>query len=134
MNTQTTELLSKLAQKLGTTSEYLWHVLLHQAVISAWIGIIQVLILAGAIICFLRFHKKFSTPGLYEEKSWYDDTKSKFVSIYEGSEWIGVVMAIIGIILSSLCIVTCFNINNIINGFFDPEYWALDKILDCLKK
>ena len=40
MNEQTTILLQKLSESLGTTSEYLWAVLIKQAPISATISMV----------------------------------------------------------------------------------------------
>jgi hypothetical protein len=37
-------------------------------------------------------------------------------------------------IIWGVCIIACFfSIGNIINGFFNPEYWALKEILSSCK-
>ena len=50
MNENTARLLDNLATKLGTTSEYLWSVLLKQAPISGWIAVVEIVIFVVGIV------------------------------------------------------------------------------------
>lgn len=114
MNEQTIKLIEKIAQKLGTTSEYLWSILLKQAHIDATL---KVFLLISAILLWillfkihLRFHKK---------------------EVYEEYEEIAVVPMVIATTLITLfSIISFFCIPDIFNGYFNPEYWALKRILD----
>lgn len=58
MNTQTTELLKQLADKLGTTTNYLWNVLVNHAHVSAEFSLINILVMLGYIYFTIRFYKK----------------------------------------------------------------------------
>lgn len=50
MNEQTVKLVEQLAQKLGTTTEYLWNVLIKQAPISAAIDMIYCLLTPFSVL------------------------------------------------------------------------------------
>jgi len=58
MDEKTAQMLEKLAQKLGTTSEYLWGVLLKQAPIAAIIELIGILLCVIFGVFIWRVHKK----------------------------------------------------------------------------
>ena len=87
MNEQTTKLIEQLAQKLGTTTEYLWSVLLKQAPIDATVTLFQTLCVMLFGLALWKIHKhllkkesedKYSKTG-YEKYevivSNYDSTK-----------------------------------------------------------
>lgn len=119
MKDQTQEILSEIASKLGTTAEYLWAVLLNQAPISATINLIQViLVLIG---CFLLYktHIYFRNNEKYEADNWMDDSNL----------WYSIPMVLAGISMAFLLLFCFLSIDNIVNGYFNPEYWALKKIL-----
>lgn len=124
MNEETSKLLQQLAAKLGTTTEYLWRVLLSQAPTSATIQLIQTAILFIVIFIFYRLHKKFIKPvkdGNYTS------------CMYDDMDCISPIMVITGIFLAILLLIDVCCIDNIINGYFNPEYWALDKIISQVK-
>jgi len=122
MNEQTTKLVEQLAIKLGTTADYLWSVLLKQAQISALTDLIYfILISIGGIILF-KAHKSFSKKG-----------EGIYTNKYDKSEYFGIVMVIITTIWVILFFIAFFSLGNVINGFFNPEYWALNEILSNLK-
>ena len=55
------------------------------------------------------------------------------MSIYDDNESVVAVMmalAFMWIVISMVCF---FSFGNIINGFFNPEYWALKEVLGVLK-
>lgn len=123
MNEQTTKLIEQLAQKLGTTAKYLWTVLIKQASISAATDILYfILVIIGGIFLF-KLHKYLSKErGEYEQ------------SIYFDKEEIVTIPMIIVAVIWGICFITCFFlIGDIINGFFNPEYWALKEILEACK-
>ena len=117
MNEQTSKLVEQLAQKLGTTSEYLWGILLKQAPISATIDLIYCILVFLMGVLLYRLHIHFSKSGIYEDS--------------DGG--IPAAMLIGSIIWSIIAIVCFFCIGGIVTGFVNPEYWALDKILSALK-
>lgn len=110
MNEQTAKLLEQLAGKLGTTSEYLWGILLKQAPIDATITLFQT-----AVVVLITYVMWKKVVGAKKD----DDD---FMPVY----------IIVAILWSIFCFITlCFS-GSIINGYFNPEYWALERILQSL--
>jgi hypothetical protein len=106
--------LEKLADKLEITTEYLWAVLVKQAQISAVVDllILGCLVAATAVV----FNKSMTMPAdTYDEKE-----KRLFARIW------AVVFCVL-VALSGLC-----TIGSIVAGFVNPEYWALQQILNKL--
>ena len=110
-------LLEQLAAKLGTTTEKLWGVLVKQAAISGAVSFIESIIFALALIWVFRFIQKKTTPtGERDRSDWEDEGK--------GIAWIGFAIIAPIVIVSVFC-----SIENTINAFLNPEYWALSQIL-----
>lgn len=122
MNKEFTEFLEKLAAKLGTTAEYLWKVLIIQAKVSAIKSLIFIVTVYIIGLVLAKFHIKY-LKKISDNK--YDDRNT-----YESSEVTSVVMCILFVGWVVLFIGHIFSYSNMINGFFNPEYWALNKILD----
>jgi len=118
MNNETSKLIEQLAQKLGTTTEYLWSILLKQAPVSATIILIQILIIAIVGFFIYRFHKHLSNDD--NEMSYYN------------SEGLEIFMTVIGIVWVLLAFSSLFFIPRVIYGYFNPEFWALNYIIDFL--
>jgi hypothetical protein len=118
-----TVLLRELAEKLGTTTEYLWGVLVKQAPISS----ISNLFMVGLTILF--------SFGLWKLHKWlmgnYADTKYSRYDEYEEAAIIP--MVFLFIIIGVFIIAGFFTIPSIITGFLNPEYWALKEILSNVK-
>jgi hypothetical protein len=113
------EILEKLAEQLGTTTEYLWGILLKQAPIAATMEVIFTLITIIMGVALFRMNKYLSND---DNKVNYDTHEFMYAPI------------IIGAIVFIVCAIgslTCFDI--IVNGYFHPEYWALEKIINSLK-
>ncbi len=117
MNEQTTQFLNALATKLGTTAEYLWSILVAQAPISATIQLIQTIILTVVTVFLWRAHKRFLNSKAYDAFEFYP----------------GGAMTISAAIVLCIWIVNFFSIDNLISGFFNPEYWALNELLRAMK-
>ena len=121
MNDNTAKLLQELSDKLGTTTELLWSILLKQAPIDATISLIQIILMvsSGYVLIFINdkrviYNKEHS--GFYSDDTMY---------------WTGLIA---GGIIYCLLLAFCLGLlEDVINGFFNPQYWALDKILDTLK-
>ncbi len=122
MNDKTLIALTTLAEKLGTTTEYLWSVLLKQAPIT---GAIDMLVFAAwvvAIILWARFVRgKTSKPAPTEKDR------------YPGAEWTdeAAVFAWLSVFIfgvtMTITIGSCLSIT--VAAIFNPEYWALHQIL-----
>lgn len=122
MNEETTKLVEKLASELGTTTEYLWSVLLKQAPIDATVTLIQcvLVLLFGWFLWTL--HKRLIKPQTFRgyERSLYDEyEEGAIIPMFFG--------AIMFVILS---VVSFASIGDVVNGYLNPEYWALNKILN----
>ena len=112
-----TELLSELAVKLGITVDRLWIVLLKQAPISGMIDLLICIAFVTASIFLFRFVQKKTTPQKGEKYAdWVEEEKVW--------AWIGTAF-FIGV--SGLIVL--FSVESIVAAFFNPEYWALTKIL-----
>ena len=123
MNEQVLALLTQLAEKLGTTVEHLWSVLVKQAFISTTVNLLiySLLLILGFVLS--RTHKKFcGAMPKYQETTYYHKYGAYSVLMVVAF----VVWAII-IIVFTLCL------PEILSGYFNPEYWALSEILSALK-
>lgn len=119
---QLTTLLTALAEKLGTTVEYLWSVLLKQAYIEGILNIIYCIITIIIFIVSYKYAKYFSSKW----KEWNDN--------YEAEEIFPTIILVI-LIVSTLIVLgmTIFQfIPTAITTFNNPEYWALKEILKQL--
>ena len=114
-----TDLLQKLAEQLGTTTKFLWGVLVRQAPISASINIIEVIVLLIVAYFLSRFVIKFEKAP-QKGSSYLDNDNTGFYCVK-----IFGTMGIVLIILLCFCL-----LKYAIMGFFNPEFWALDYIID----
>jgi len=124
MNENTAKLLEQLAQKLGTTSEYLWKVLLKQAPIDATVNLIQITLIMLFGLMLYKIHRKL----MKKDEGEYGETG---YSKYE--EMATIPMIIGGIVFVIIFICAFFCMGDVVNGYFNPEYWALNKVLSSLK-
>ena len=119
------EILQALADKFGTTVEHLWGVLIKQAAISATVDIVILIILASMfILCFLFVQKKTMKPiqvygESYKNAEWREENAF--------AAWL--ILGIFGLIV---LLYGFDSIRGIIAGIFNPEYWALNKIIGKL--
>lgn len=114
MSKETTDLINQLADKLGTTAEHLWGVLVKQAPISSAVELALLLAgILGAVVLGMVAYKKSKK----EDSSDHDD----LVCVY-----CAVASAILGLIV--LVVLLCES-ENIVAGFFNPEYWALHQLI-----
>lgn len=122
MDKTTAALLEKLAAKLGTTAEYLWSVLIKQAAISATTTLVYLMFIILFGVLLYKAHRRLSKPSTNNSRREY--------SIYEDLEWPISVMVVAALLWAIFAIAVFFSIPDIINGYFNPEYWALKEILD----
>jgi vacuolar-type H+-ATPase subunit I/STV1 len=114
MTEQTTALLRELATKLGTTTEYLWSVMVKGATVNGYINLVEaiffgLLLLAIGIVAGTIFRRS-------------EDEEVRVASVIAG----GLLMVIVGVIF----LVT---VESAILGIYSPEYVALKDILGRLK-
>jgi hypothetical protein len=123
MDEKTTQLITAMAEKLGTTAEYLWAVLIKQAAIA---GITDLLVMAAWIIgaaWWGNFVRKQTTcpeatdTNRYPSAAWDD----------EG----GVLLAWVSVFVVCLAgaLVIGGRLTLVLAAFFNPEYWALKQIM-----
>jgi hypothetical protein len=107
MNDKTAEIIKQLADKLGTTAEHLWGVLIKQAPISSSIDLMFDAILIGLMA--------YVWVKLVKHDA---DAEDKIM---------------LGIILTIVCGVAALammaSLPTTIAGFVNPEYWALKQLL-----
>ena len=108
--------LTTLANKMGTTAEYLWKVLVKQAPLEAvkeGIGLLIMLVVGGALYLV---HKMLLKKEVYDVDISY-----------------GIIMMFVAFIWGLATVVfICSTITACINAL-NPEYWALKQILEQLK-
>ncbi len=127
MNEKTTKLVEQLAQKLGTTTEYLWSVLIKQAPIDATLTLFQILLVIIFGIVLYKVHKRFLKEDEEIKKPYFNR------NIYETyDEYAKYPMFILTIAFAFLIVASIFSIEYVVNGYFNPEYWALNKVLSSL--
>lgn len=106
-------MLRELAEKLGTTSEYLWTVMIKQAPIAAstiGIGYIAILAFAGILFCVYCKVDKAVKDGTNGD--------AYFIVIIPSVVWL--VASLVGFSTT---------IREFVTALFNPEYWALKEIL-----
>ena len=116
MDENTARVIQSLADKLGTTAEHLWGVLVRQAPITATIeiGYIPVMLVLAWV----------GVKMLVKGKERFDEGDN---------EVIGMTLSIAGFIICGVAAITliaafcCLSTN--IAGFLNPEYWALKQII-----
>ncbi len=108
MEKEIIKLIEVLADKLGTTTIYLWKILVKQAFISGITDIIQYIIIIIATIWLTKF------------------TKRKVKDDMEDYEI--VITCAMWIVMALLLIIAFFSIGTTITAFTNPEYWALEQL------
>lgn len=123
MDEKTLLALTQLANKLGTTAEYLWGVLLKQAPISGGVDLLVMLVLVLLSMRLFRFvNQKTTTPppdqnNPYPIAAWKDETGVALA-------WFGVWCFSVLVILHVVC-----DLNMVVAAFMNPGYWALSQII-----
>lgn len=125
MNEETVQLLEKLAEKLGTTVEYLWEVLVHQALVNSVLLILLMVATVIMGIVLYKLHIRFS-------KMQPETDKYYAKSLYDREEGYVAMMIIFVFIWTVLLFVSIFSFASMITGFINPEYWALQRILNIV--
>jgi hypothetical protein len=113
MNEQTAKLIQQLADKLGTTAEHLWAVLIKQAPITSSIelaGFVIALAIAGYLTKLFRGYCKANPRDLDEPHVCFG--------------WFGIIL-----FLAIWTIAFIMHMPVVLAGFTNPEYWALMQVM-----
>ena len=114
MNETTEKLIRELAEKLGTTADHLWGVLIRQAPISSATEAAALGIYAAVMVWGYRLvREKTKTNG-----DWNDDCGSIALP------WMVWSVGVLGLLIALGC-----SLSNIVAGFVNPEYWALKQLV-----
>jgi amino acid transporter len=114
MNQQSEKSLQKLAEKLGTSAEYLWEVLVNQAPIQGFLILLQIILILLSVFLLYKLHRYFLKNDVYDE--------------YE--EGAAIFMILAAMIVATFIIFGFIHIPEMIYAFLNPEYWALRQILE----
>ena len=114
------KLIQELADKLGTTTEYIFGVMVQQAPVYAAITVVEMLAVSLYGWVLWKIHCKFSKKQ--EGSSW---------TYYENDEGIILVPLIIAALIWFVLFLCClFAIHPAITAIINPEYWALKRIVN----
>lgn len=119
------KLIEQLAQKLGTTTEYLWGILVQQAFINSVITLFQFLLIGLFGYAILKTHKY-----LLSERRHGKYIRTGYSHYGDPAEITMIIMSVLFVILA---VAGFFELPDLVNGFLNPEYWALNKILNTVK-
>jgi len=122
MNDKTEALIRELAEKLGTTVEHLWGILVHQAPISGTIDLLVMVAWMIAVIWTYRIVKeKTAIPKPTEDNRF---TRAEWVNEGAWTAWLvwGMVSC------ASIIIIGCF-LSDVISAILNPEYWAIKQVI-----
>lgn len=122
MNESTETMIRELADKLGTTSEYLFGVLVKQAPISSLTDLAVLSIWGLAVwLGFKAIRKNSKVPPATEEE---EHPRSNW-----GDDAISVALTVWGVFTFFFLLISGLSITLIVSGIFNPEYWALKQLL-----
>ena len=113
MTKNTEILLRELAEKLGTTSENVFNILVAQAPLQGLFNLLASILFIVIIHHSFKFLKK-------QKESLNED----------GFFMLGLLLGVCGIITIVYTLIT-FSTN--VSALINPEYWALKQILDVIK-
>lgn len=121
MNEQTEQLIRELADKLGTTAEHLWGVLIQQALITGIVDTVAMLVFGVIIVRLFIFVKaktteRAETATSYARADWEDEQAV--------GAWLGW-----GVLAFTFSLVLAGSASMTMAAFLNPEYWALKQIL-----
>lgn len=120
MDANTTQVLNALAEKMGVAADYLWTALLKQAPVESTSDLIIGLV---ALPIAITVAYKLLRKGILIASNYETEGSGVVLSIASG---IALLLSVIG---------ECFfvsDLTNILAGFYNPEYWALHKVLSLL--
>ena len=135
------QIINVLSEKLGTTAENLYAVLIEQAKVYAVKGILLAL-LSVAIVCTAAvFTWQIFFKPRYEINGYSEKEKVSAFAYFnqdidsDGKIVILVILEAILLILAVIFTIVFFCIvSSLLNALINPDFWALDYILKALKQ
>jgi hypothetical protein len=118
---KTLQALTVLANKLGTTSEFLWGVLVKQAPIAGWTNLGLIVFWVGITGLWCVFVAGKTAP--VDKKDGYGPS-AEWESDGAGLAWASVWVAI-----GSVCWGASVLFDETVSAFLNPEFWALHQLL-----
>ena len=128
MNDQTLQLLTALAAKIGTTTEYIWMVLVKQGPIS---GLIDLLIYTMWLLCIyvpFKFIKGKTTKKEIESK-YGEKVFEAECGFLDGM----VMWGLWGVCALTIICIIGFCFSSSVSAILNPEYYALKEITSLIK-
>ncbi|MGH7238979.1 MAG: hypothetical protein ACREHG_02820 [Candidatus Saccharimonadales bacterium] len=121
----TNQLLQHLADKLGTTVQHLWMVLIHQAFINGLENLIVFIVVSLLGVVLWKLCKRGTQPVTPDDtchtESYFEENIAVAVFVYLGL-----------IVWCGLFVWSIVLIGDTINSFCDPQYWALNQIFQVI--
>ena len=118
MNDKLQAVLVQLAEKLGTTAEHLWSVLIRQAKIEGVTNIVSYVILIVCICLYLKFLSPFTKVENSDPCEWSSSEFARIVTSISA-----------GIALLVFTLAAVFSIQNTVTCFINPEFVALNNLV-----
>jgi hypothetical protein len=122
MNENTEKLVRELAEKLGTTAEHLWGVLMKQAPITAATDSVIAVIMLGVLWALYRLVRSKTAAPPKSEDDRYPSAEWR----EEGAFLSWLILAIYG---ATTVVVVCCTISTVVTATMNPEYWVLKQLL-----
>lgn len=117
------KIIQQLADKFGTTVEHLWAVMVRQARVEAVLDIFWILALIATLVLtawFVRYAWRKTKEEDYSNR--WDEEAVVVISVV-----CGIISALITVPIIALLSY------GLVSKLFNPEYWALQQILDAIK-
>lgn len=115
-------LIEALANKLGTTAEHLWGVLVRQAPISGVVDLVLCIVIATVTVWFVSLVKhKTTAPAATDE---YRHPRAEW---QEEAAFLAWAVALIAGVFALVCVIC--SAEGIAAAFANPEYWALKQLV-----
>lgn len=120
--------LDILGEKLGVTANHLWAVLVRQAYAEALGNLVIVAGLLVGIVIAVRYVKWFSKQP-FEQDQEYKCIRAR--SDKQTAQLIAAIFAGIGAVVAAVAVVSL--LYYAVLALYNPEYFALQKLLEALK-
>lgn len=119
MNDKLVPVLETLAVKFQTSVEYLWVVLVKQAFISGITDILQYILLTIGIVYLVKFSK-----AVILKREEFSEGEALAAGILGTTVWV----------FTGILVISAFlNLPDTVAAFVNPEFWALDYLLERVK-
>lgn len=135
MQEKALEMLQAFAEKLNTTAEYLWQVMVRQALVAGVTDLVIVAVWIAVAVATWKVHKHLSKPFDKPEDGGYSWEKGTITCLYfRNDSGPLIAMCVFAVVLLGAGVgVLVGVVPDMITAFLNPEYWALKEILRVVK-